>query len=272
MPPGPPTDGGSGPDLRAWRLHETRLAGTRFTNVRIHDELASTNTALVEEARAGAPEGLVVVAGHQTAGRGRLGRTWSAEPGTALLVSVLLRPPLPIDEIPLVLMATGLAACDGVEAAAGFRPQLKWPNDLVVDDRKLAGLLSEAAGGGEPGVILGLGVNVSAGAYPADLAGDAISCEEVASAPVDRAELLVGFLTGLEARYSTVLTGKREETLSAYRADSATLGRRVRVELTTGNPLEGQATRLDDDGQLVVTDDAGVDHPVHVGDVKHLRT
>lgn len=261
MPPGSPT----------WRVDDARLSDTRFTTVRIHDELPSTNTALVEEARAGAPEGLVLVADHQTAGRGRLGRAWSAEPGTALLVSVLLRPPLPVDELPLVLMAAGLAACDGVEAAAGFRPRLKWPNDLVVDDRKLAGLLSEAAGTGEPAVILGLGVNVSAGAYPKELSDDAVSCAEVASRPVDRSELLVGFLSGLEARYSAVLTGKRDATLTAYRSDSATLGRRVRVELTVGDPLEGTATRLADDGRLIVTDDAGTDHPVHVGDVKHLR-
>ncbi|HYH48941.1 MAG TPA: biotin--[acetyl-CoA-carboxylase] ligase [Acidimicrobiia bacterium] len=240
--------------------------------MRIHEELPSTNTALVEEARAGAPEGLVLVADHQTAGRGRLGRTWSAEPGTALLVSVLLRPPLPVDELPLVLMAAGLAACDGVASAAGFRPRLKWPNDLVVDDRKLAGLLSEAAGAGGPAVILGLGINVSAGAYPKELSGEAVSCEEVASRPVDRSELLVAFLTGLEARYSAVLGGKRGETLSAYRADSATLGRRVRVQLTGGDALEGQAGGLANDGRLVVIDDAGTEHLVHVGDVKHLRT
>jgi BirA family transcriptional regulator, biotin operon repressor / biotin---[acetyl-CoA-carboxylase] ligase len=271
MPPGSPTDGGSPPDPLAWPLDHSRLAGTRFATVRIHDELPSTNTALVEEARRGAPEGLVLVADHQTAGRGRLGRTWSAEPGTALLVSVLLRPPLPLDEVPLVLMAAGLAACDGVEAAAGFRPGLKWPNDLVVTDRKLAGLLSEAAGG-EPAVIVGLGVNVATGAYPAELAAEAISCEEVASRTVDRAELLVAFLAALESRYATVLSGRRDETLRAYRADSATLGRRVRVELTAGDRLEGQATRLADDGQLIVTDDTGAEHSVHVGDVKHLRT
>ena len=247
-----------------------RLGGTRFT-VRTYAELDSTNTALVEEARSGAPEGLVLVADHQTAGRGRLGRTWSAQPGTALLVSVLLRPPLPIDEVPVVLMAAGLAACDGVEAAAGFRPGLKWPNDLVVGDRKLAGLLTEATGGADPGVVLGLGINVTAAAYPVDLAGEATSCEEVSSRPVDRGDLLVGFLTALESRYSTVLSAGRETTLAAYRSDSATLGRRVRVELTTGPPLEGSANRLADDGQLVVVDDAGAEHLVSVGDVKHLR-
>jgi BirA family biotin operon repressor/biotin-[acetyl-CoA-carboxylase] ligase len=250
-----------------------RLTGTRFTTVRNYARLDSTNTALVEEARSGAPEGLVLVADHQTEGRGRLGRTWSAEPGTALLVSVLLRPRLPIDEVPVVLMAAGLAACDGVEAAAAFRPGLKWPNDLVVGDRKLAGLLTEATGGSDPGVVLGLGINVAPTAYPEELAGEATSCEEVASRPVDRGELLVAFLTALESRYSTVLAGGgRETTLQAYRADSATLGRRVRVELTADPPLEGEASRVAEDGRLVVVDEAGAEHLVHVGDVKHLRS
>jgi len=255
-----------------WPIDPARLAGTRFSDVSLFEEIGSTNTELMERARAGAPEGLVVVADHQSAGRGRLGRTWSAEPGTALLVSILLRPPLPIGEVPVVLMAAGLAACDGVEAAAGFRPRLKWPNDMVVADRKLAGLLTESSGGDDPAIVLGLGVNVSAGAYPPDLAAEATSCEEQAGRPVDRAEVLVGLLTALEARYATVLApGGRAATLDAYRADSATLGRRVRVELTRGEPLEGEATRLADDGELVVIDDAGAEHLVSVGDVKHLR-
>jgi BirA family biotin operon repressor/biotin-[acetyl-CoA-carboxylase] ligase len=240
--------------------------------VRVFDELGSTNTALMEEALAGAREGLVVVADHQTAGRGRLGRTWSAEPGTALLVSVLLRPPLPVEEMAVVLMAAGLAACDGVEAGAGFRPGLKWPNDLVVGDRKLAGLLTESTGGSDPGVVLGLGVNVSAGAYPAELAGEATSCEEEGGRAVDRAELLIGLLTALELRYATAVgPDGRPATLAAYRADSATLGRRVRVDLTAGDQVEGEAAGVADDGRLVVVDDTGGEHLVHVGDVKHLR-
>jgi BirA family transcriptional regulator, biotin operon repressor / biotin---[acetyl-CoA-carboxylase] ligase len=262
MPPGSPT----------WNLDHDRLVGTRFATVRFFDELGSTNTELVEDARVGAPEGLVIVADHQTAGRGRLGRTWSAEPGTALLVSVLLRPPLPISEVPVVLMAAGLAACDGVEAAAGFRPQLKWPNDLVAGDRKLAGLLTESTPGEVTAVILGLGVNVTAAAYPAELAEAATSCEEQSKGPVDRANLLVAFLTALEARYSAVLVkGGRETTMEAYRADSATIGRRVRVELPTGT-LEGSADRIAWNGQLVVVDDGGGHHVVNAGDVIHLRT
>ena len=260
------------PDSPTWELDPDRLAGTRFATVRFFDELGSTNTELVEDARVGAQEGLVIVADHQTAGRGRLGRAWSAEPGTALLVSVLLRPPLPISEVPVVLMAAGLAACDGVEAAAGFRPRLKWPNDLVAGDRKLAGLLTESTPGEVTAVILGLGVNVSAAAYPQELAGAATSCEEEAGRPVDRAELLVAFLAALEARYSAVLVkGGRDTTMEAYRADSATLGRRVRVELPTG-VLEGTADRVAWNGQLVVVDDDAGHHVVNAGDVIHLRT
>lgn len=272
MPGQTPTPQGAPPTAQAWGIDRTRLAGTRFGTVRVFDELGSTNTAVMEEALAGAREGLVVVADHQTAGRGRLGRTWSAEPGTALLVSVLLRPRLPVEEMAVVLMAAGLAACDGVEAAAGFRPGLKWPNDLVVGDRKLAGLLAESTGGGEPGVVLGLGVNVSAGAYPAELAGEATSCAERAGRPVDRGELLVALLAALESRYATALAPDgRKETLDAYRADSATLGRRVRVDLTAGPSLEGEASGVAVDGRLVVVDDGGAEHLVHVGDVKHLR-
>jgi BirA family biotin operon repressor/biotin-[acetyl-CoA-carboxylase] ligase len=261
VPPASPT----------WDLDLDRLAGTRFGAVRFYDELGSTNTELVEEARVGAAEGLVIVADHQSAGRGRLGRTWSAEPGTALLVSALLRPPLPISEVPVVLMAAGLAACDGVEAAAGFRPKLKWPNDLVIGDRKLAGLLTESTPGEITAVILGLGVNVTAAAYPGELAADSTSCEEEAGRPVDRAELLVAFLTALEFRYSEVLVnGGRETTMQAYRADSATIGRRVRVELA-GQVLEGTADRVAWNGQLIVVDDNGGQHVVNAGDVKHLR-
>jgi BirA family biotin operon repressor/biotin-[acetyl-CoA-carboxylase] ligase len=255
-----------------WDLDRNRLADTRFGAVRFYDEIGSTNTELVEDARAGAAEGLVLVADHQTAGRGRLDRSWSAAPGTSLLVSVLLRPPLPISEVPVVLMAAGLAACDGVESAAGFRPRLKWPNDLVVGDRKLAGLLSESTPGEVTAVILGLGLNVTAGAYPAELAGAATSCEEEAGRPVDRADLLVGFLAALEARYSAVLVkGGRETTMRQYRVDSATIGRRVRVELP-GGMLEGTADRVAWNGQLVVVDDGGGHHVVNAGDVIHLRT
>ncbi len=248
-------------------LDQTRLAGTRFVDVRWFDEVGSTNTELMAAARTGASEGVVMVADHQRAGRGRLGRTWSAAPGTSLLVSVLLRPSLPAGEVPLVNTAAGLAAADAVHAAAGIRPGLKWPNDLVIDDRKLAGMLTEAS---PPAVVVGIGFNVSAGAYPEELAGAAISCEEAAGRPVDRAELLVCFLEALERRYALLLAGGAEATLAAYREGSATLGRPVRVEMPDG-VAEGTAARLLSGGELVVVDGDGNEVSVSAGDVIHLR-
>ncbi|HEY3241639.1 MAG TPA: biotin--[acetyl-CoA-carboxylase] ligase [Acidimicrobiia bacterium] len=259
-----------------------RLAGTRFTDVRWFDEVGSTNTELMEAARGGAPEGVVMVADHQRAGRGRLGRTWSAAPGTSLLVSVLLRPALPAEEVPLVNTAAGLAAADAVHATAGFRPGLKWPNDLVVPggrgvpgggDKKLAGMLSESSpsdDGGPPAVVVGIGFNVTTGAYPEELAGLATSCEEEAGKPVERASLLVAFLEALERRYSVLLAGGSEATLDASAADSATLGRQVRVELPSG-VVEGEAARLGGSGELIVIDGAGQEVLVSAGDVVHLR-
>jgi BirA family biotin operon repressor/biotin-[acetyl-CoA-carboxylase] ligase len=253
-----------------WNIDSERLAATRFADVRLLDEIDSTNRLLIDEAGAGAPEGVVAVADHQTAGRGRLGRTWSAAPGTALLVSVLLRPRLPVERLHTVTMVTGLAAADGVEEAAGVRPGLKWPNDLVVGDRKLAGLLAESAPSGDhQAVVVGVGINVAG--VPAEVAALATSCEAEAGRPVERSALLVAFLSALEDRYATLLApGGTDATLVAYREACVTLGRQVRVE-TTGRILEGTATDLADDGRLLLTSAGGGCTAVTAGDVVHLR-
>jgi BirA family transcriptional regulator, biotin operon repressor / biotin---[acetyl-CoA-carboxylase] ligase len=151
--------------------------GTRFAEVRRFAEIDSTNRYLLDVARAGAPEGTVVVADHQSAGRGRLDRRWEAPAGDNLLVSVLLRPSLPLGELHLCSAAVALAAADACGRVAGLMPDLKWPNDLVVGERKLGGILAEvvpnaptgSVGSGAPGasggpaelgVVVGLGLNV----------------------------------------------------------------------------------------------------------------
>src|SRR5690606_12819737 len=171
----------------------------------------------MELARHGAPEGVVVVADHQTAGRGRAGRSWTAPPGASLLVSVLLRPPAGVAEG--ATMAMALAAAEAVEEVAGFAPGVKWPNDLVwpgdgsAPDRKLAGILAEAdwltgssaaSGVRRPApeervvVVVGIGVNV---AWPEDLpeelADVAVACNHVTDVPVDREDLLAALLVRL---------------------------------------------------------------------------
>ena len=230
-----------------------RLAHTRFRDIRLFAGIDSTNRYLLAEAALGRAEGLVAVADEQSAGRGRLGRTWIAAPGAALLASVLLRPDLPAERRHLVTLAAAVAAADA---------RVKWPNDLVVDDRKLAGILAEADGMGA--VIVGMGLNLRAGAFPPELADIATAVDRHAP-PVDRGDLLVAWLTALDG-YLDALDG----VVAAAAERSATLGRRVRVELAH-EQVHAIATRLTDEGYLVVTRDDGAEQIVTAGDVIHLR-
>ncbi len=260
-----------------WAGLGSRLEGTAFTEVRHLDEVDSTNRYVLEEARRGAPEGLVVVADHQTAGRGRLGRAWTAPPRSSLLTSVLLRPDLAPDRTHLVLMAAGVAACEAVFLAAGFAPSLKWPNDLVVGDRKLAGMLTEAdlGGGRLRAVVLGLGLNVNWEAdwdeLPPELAETATSCDLVAGERCDRVEVLARFLERLDVHYATLASpGGGSAIAGEYRARCSTVGRRVRVDFGD-EALDAEATGVDEDGRLRVRGDDGFETAVAAGDVVHLR-
>lgn len=235
--------------------------------IRRFDAVDSTNRFTLDEARAGAPEGLVVVADRQDAGRGRRGRTWTAPPGSSLLVSVLLRPRLDADRAQLATMTGALAMVEAVERVAGFAPGLKWPNDLVVDGRKLAGVLAEAdvsAAGEVRAVVVGIGVNVQWDEFPDELATVATSCNLEAGRPVDRGELLSAFLDALERRLA-----EPDRVVDDYRARLATLGRAVRVDLGE-RVVEGTATDIDGHGHLVVRT-ADRDEVVAAGDVVHLR-
>ena len=188
-------------------------------------ELDSTNRHVLDAARAGAADGLVAVADVQTAGRGRLDRTWQAPPGSSLLVSALVRTP---GDAGPVVMAAAVALAGAVDRVAGVPARLKWPNDLVVGDRKLAGLLAERDG---EALVVGAGCNVNWERFPDDLEGTATSCNLEAGHPVDRDELLVAFLDGFAA-----VLGQGGGVVDEYRARLATLGRRVRVEPVARRP------------------------------------
>ena len=236
-------------------------------------ETDSTNRVVLEEARGGAPEGLVVVADHQTAGRGRLGRTWQAPPGASLLVTVLLRPAMPPAEVHLVTIAAGLAAVDACEAVAGIVPSLKWPNDLVIErdgvTRKLAGLLAESlvAGGRIDALALGMGLNVQwPEVLPDDLASIATALNHEAGHDVDRDALLDAWLARLGQRYGSF---DAASLLAEYRERCVTLGREVRAELAF-ETVTGVATDVDPDGHLLLTTPDGP-RVITAGDVVHLR-
>jgi len=217
------------------------LAGTRFADVRWWDEVDSTNRLAADLARAGASDGTVVGADYQTAGRGRRGRTWTSEAGSSLLVSVVLRPSLP-----LITLLAGLAAAEACEAVAGVPAALKWPNDVMVPEGKLGGILTELVG---EAAVVGLGLNVG-WRSPLPPGAAALGPE------VDRGRLLVAWLTGLD---------QPGDVLSRYRRRCTTIGRRVRVE-RPDETLEGTAERLDDDGALVVDG-----RRLTAGEVVHLR-
>ncbi len=243
----------------------------RFTDVRRIAETASTNDDVMALARGGAAEGIVVVADHQTSGRGRRGRTWHAPPGGSLLVTVLLRPPAEVAD--LVPMVAGVAMAEGVEAVAGVPAALKWPNDLVApDDRKLGGMLAEADWrDGEVAVAVGFGVNVNwPEALPADLVDSAVALNHLTGAAVDRDSVLAAYLERLGRGYDALTRGDRAAAVAAWRSRLTTLGRFVRVELRDGS-VTGTAVDVTDRGHLVLETREGERHTFAVGDVVHVR-
>lgn len=224
----------------------------RSFDVRRFETIDSTNTWVLEQARGGAPEGLVAVADHQTAGRGRLGRVWEAPAGANLLMTVLLRPPV-VSYRSLACVA--LAARDSCSSVAGVTAGLKWPNDLLVaDGSKLAGVLAETDGAGA--VAVGIGLNVAWAPPGAARLGEGASRDDV--------------LDALLASLGDWLDRPEAAVASAYRAACVTLGRLVRVDLVDGESFEGVAADVDDDGRLLVEVNACL-RTVDVADVVHLR-
>ena len=232
---------------------------TRFGDIRLLEQTDSTNRVVADLAASGAGEGVVVAADLQTAGRGRLDRTWEAEPGAGLLVSLLLRPSgLPVGRWHLVTAAVGLAAREACLSVAGVEADLKWPNDLLWQGKKLAGILAESTSGA---LVVGMGLNVHAAPPGAAWLDDA------AGRRVPRAELLTVWLRALDG-----MLDRWDTVAERYRRECSTVGRRVAVE-QQGSTLVGTAEAVDEDGRLVVRPETPGSEPVAVsaGDVIHVR-
>jgi len=247
--------------------------------VRHFEELDSTNRYLLDEARAGAREGLVAVADHQTAGRGRLDRRWLAPAGANLLASVLLRPSLTPDQLQLGAVAVALAARSACERAVGLEPDLKWPNDLLVGEKKLAGILAEAIPGA---VVVGIGLNLAwppppgaarvneAEPVPEELAG-ASSLWAESGTLIEPGAFLGVFLTELEPLVGALRDRAGRERLARdYRRACATLGRRVTVSLPY-ETLTGSVADITVEGHLLLDVGTGL-RTITAGDVVHLRS
>jgi BirA family transcriptional regulator, biotin operon repressor / biotin---[acetyl-CoA-carboxylase] ligase len=227
-------------------------------------EIDSTNAEALRLAAGGEPDGLVVVTDAQSAGRGRLGRSWWAEPGTALLASWLIRPRLGPERLPLLSLVAGIAAACAAAAAAGVDVRLKWPNDLLLGSRKLGGILAETDGRGA--VVVGLGLNVRQEAFPDEIREIATSLAAGGGRTPSRAWLLAGTLSGFGARMEAP-----QDALDDYRAICDTLGRVVRVDRNDAPSLEGEAVDVTETGALVMETPSGREI-VAAGDVVHLRT
>lgn len=230
-------------------------AGLPPDTARYVESTGSTNSDLMAAADAGAPAWSVLVAGHQTAGRGRLGRAWEEPPGTSLLVSVLLRPSTPPGEALLVSLAAGIAVADAVGiAAAGLPVRCEWPNDIVtVGGRKLGGILAESRVEGDRvrSVVVGAGVNLTQTLddFPggARLPPTSLAIE---GAPADAQALLAAYLRRLAHWYDG--SGLQPRVVDAFRERCATIGRRVHATTVDGAVVEGEATGIGDRGELLV--------------------
>jgi BirA family transcriptional regulator, biotin operon repressor / biotin---[acetyl-CoA-carboxylase] ligase len=263
-------------DAAAVRAAVLRPGGL-WRAVEVAEATGSTNADLLALAAGGAPEGVVLAAEQQSAGRGRMGRAWVAPPRAALTFSVLLRPQaVPRARLGWLPLLAGVAAAEGVAAAASVPARLKWPNDVLAGPAKVGGILAEAAAGA---VVVGIGLNVST--EPAELPPPgpgsitATSLRMAGSPDLDRGRLLAEILTGLEGRYRAWCRdfgdAERSGLLADYTRLSATIGRRVRVERPGGGLVTGLATGIDADGRLLVRVSSGADLPVAAGDVVHLR-
>ena len=239
------------------------------------ETIGSTNDVAASLVGNGDREGAVVVADAQTAGRGRRGRTWFSPPSAGLYVSVVLRPSraavAPERAIALLTLSAGVALAEAVERVTGLGPSIKWPNDLLVGRRKLAGILAEGiaapSAGGLQAVVLGFGINIMSAAYPPELSPIVTSLETELGRGVDRAAVCAEALACLASRYDDLLTGRHDAILDAWRA-RAFGARGAKVEWDTPSGVRhGLTDGIDDMGALLVRVDGELERIV-AGEVR----
>lgn len=259
----PASEAGSPLDVTALRQ---ALASSRLGQPLVYlSEAGSTNTIAADLARDGAAEGTLVTTDYQTSGRGRVGRVWKALPNQQLALSLILRPTFPPH---FLVMASALAVAQAIEAVTALHPDIKWPNDVLVDARKVCGILIETSDGS---AILGMGLNVN-GSLENDeeLAARATTLQDALDHPINRETLLVEIVRRLDARYADLLSGgvtARKALRTAWRDRLVTLGRRTIVRQRDAT-LEGLAVDVDDEGALLLRQDDGQLVTVLWGDVE----
>lgn len=234
------------------------------------ESIDSTNTRAKELALQGAPHGTVLIAEHQTSGRGRLGRNFHSPAGSGIYMSVLLRPDCAPAELMHLTCAAAVALCDAVEASVGIRPGIKWTNDLVLGNRKIAGILTElgfSSSGTVDYAIIGVGTNCTQAVsdFPEEIRSMAGSLSSVTGKAVDRSLVAAAIMDALYRMDRTLLTAKGQ-IMAVYRRDCITLGREI--SLVRGEEIRhGIALDVDDEGALLVRFSDGCQETVNSGEV-----
>jgi BirA family transcriptional regulator, biotin operon repressor / biotin---[acetyl-CoA-carboxylase] ligase len=268
----------SRPPLRQAALRRAVVGGgSAWTSLDAVEATGSTNADLAARVRDGAAHhGAVLTTDHQQAGRGRRDRSWTTPPRSSVVVSVFVRP----DDVPRALwswlpLVAGVAVVDALVRVGGLDAVLKWPNDVLVDDRKVCGVLAQVVDGPDgAGAVIGIGLNVTQREDELPVP-TATSMALAGAATTDRDTVLRAVLRALDQRYTAWARAggepRRGAIAAAYRERCDTIGRRVRVELPGGETLVGAAEGVDDDGRLIVRDDEGGLRALAAGDVVHVR-
>jgi BirA family biotin operon repressor/biotin-[acetyl-CoA-carboxylase] ligase len=258
------------PLVDAVRSHlQTEHFGRRM---RGYESVDSTNTHAAHWAAEGAPEGSVVVTEYQTAGRGRHGRTWTADAGKNLMFSVVLRPDLPPDRLGLITLCGGVAVAETVEGSAPLRATIKWPNDVLLRGRKCCGMLLESSLSGQRDgppefVILGIGLNVNQDRFPPEIADQATSIQQAAHRPIERAPLFAELLLHLERRYQSLFEDDGASVRDAYEERLHDKGRPITLRFTgSEQTIRGTVRGITSDGALRLGTPTGIE-TVRAGEV-----
>jgi len=242
-------------------------------------EIPSTNTLGLTLAASGEPHGTVILAEHQTAGKGRLGRSWASPPNKNIYCSVILRDPRLQQHLTWVPLVTGLAISEAIQTEQLIKPSLKWPNDLLIGNKKLGGILCESISrGNTPNLlIIGFGININASIddFPEDLQPTSTSLLQESGQPCNRNTLLACMFNNLERWYDQLASNNIDAVHSAYADECSTLGLDVRCTLTGTREIHGRATAIGIDGSLHVTPfQQGAKKTIEIrsADVTHVRT
>lgn len=239
-------------------------------DIKYFETVSTTMDVALRLGMEGSPEGTIVLAETQTKGRGRLGRHWVSPKYKGIYLSVILRPKISPSRASLLTLLSAISVCEAIKELTLLEPKIKWPNDIILNNRKLGGILTELNGETDQVkfVVIGLGLNVNNDNK--SLLNTAISLKEAKQEEVSRVDLLQEILRRIELNYRLFQKGEQKEIIEKWRAFNSTLGRRVRITSQQGQ-IEGAAVAIDDDGGLLVRKDSGIIEKIMCGDVLHCR-